>query len=75
MPVKDPDGGLNFQGYDPRTLTGKIPVDQTATKPFRFGGSNVPINLGIDKSESRKVESRKVNCSLSLVHKYPFIRK
>jgi hypothetical protein len=50
MPIKDPDGGLVFQGYDPRVLTGRLPVDQTATNPFYFGGSQVPHDLGISGS-------------------------
>ena len=42
MPIKDPDGGLVWQGYDPRLIAGNLPSDQTATRPFYFGGSQVP---------------------------------
>jgi len=45
MPVYDVDGGLNFQGYSPRQLTGRLPHDQTATLPFYPGGSHVPPEL------------------------------
>ena len=41
MPVPDKDGGMVWRGFSPRTITDKLPVDKTATVPFRFGGSNV----------------------------------
>jgi hypothetical protein len=79
MPVKDPDGGLTFQGYDPRLFTGKLPVDQTATKPFYFGGSEVPTDLGIHGSGMRQqtpIGAKSTNPLItSRVHKLPSVRK
>ena len=63
MPVLDVDGGLNFQGYNPRILTGRLPVSDP--KPFYFGGSEVPTSLGLSKS----------GMSMKVVKKLPFIRK
>jgi hypothetical protein len=62
MPVLDVDGGLNFQGYNPRILTGRLPAQE---KPFYFGGSQVPSSLGLSKS----------GMSMRVVKKLPFIRK
>lgn len=42
MPVPDPDGGINFQGYNPKILTGR---SEPPYKPFYFGGSQVPMYL------------------------------
>ncbi len=46
MPSVDIDGGLTFQGYNPRVLTGNLPKQQ---KPFYFGGAGaaVPFDLGL----------------------------
>ena len=41
MPIKDIDGGLVFQGYNPSVLNHTTPKDQYVSKPFYFGGSNV----------------------------------
>jgi hypothetical protein len=41
MPVKDIDGGLVYQGFSPRTITDRLPVEKSVSVPFRFGGSNV----------------------------------
>jgi hypothetical protein len=38
---KDVDGGLVYQGFSPKTQTGRLPVDKSVSKPFLFGGSNV----------------------------------
>jgi len=45
MPVKDVDGGLVYQGFNPRVITDRLPVDKYITVPFRFGGSNVRTYL------------------------------
>lgn len=44
MPVADIDGGLNFQGYNPRVLTGRLPKEQ---KHFYVGGKNAPLDLAL----------------------------
>lgn len=78
MPVKDPDGGLIFQGFDPRTITGKLPVDQTATLPFYFGGSEVPTDLGMSGSGMARKPSGATYSKSSItsrVHVLPSIRK
>jgi hypothetical protein len=62
MPVLDVDGGLIFQGYNPRILTGRLPAQE---KPFFFGGSQIPSSLGLTKS----------GMTTRLVKKLPFIRK
>lgn len=74
MPVADPDGGLNFQGYDIGTLKGAkaLPKDQTATKPFYFGGSEVPVDLGMT---AQKIQSVKQPLVLQKVYKLPSVRK
>lgn len=41
MPVKDIDGGLNFSGFSPRTITGRLPAETYNSVPFEFGGSNI----------------------------------
>lgn len=73
MPVADPDGGLIFQGYDVGVLKGAkaLPMDQTATKPFYFGGSEVPVDLGIAKP----IGGTKQFHMLQKVHKLPSVRK
>jgi hypothetical protein len=38
---KDIDGGLVFEGFSPRTQTGRLPAETYVSKPFLFGGSNV----------------------------------
>jgi hypothetical protein len=38
---KDVDGGLVYQGFSPKTQTGRLPVDKYVSKPFFFGGSNI----------------------------------
>ena len=45
MPIKDIDGGLNFQGFNPRILTDRLPKEQYVSKPFYFGGSQVSESL------------------------------
>lgn len=74
MPVVDPDGGLTFQGYDIGTLQGakRLPVDKTATLPFYFGGSEVPVDLGISKQPTQQL---KQSLALQKVYKLPSIRK
>ena len=48
MPVKDVDGGLVWDGYNPRLFTDKLPKEQYVAKPFYFGGSQVPESIGLD---------------------------
>ena len=50
MPVKDVDGGIIWRGYNPRILSERLPKEQYVSKPFYFGGSNVPTDLGLPKS-------------------------
>jgi hypothetical protein len=42
MSIVDLDGGLVFQGYNPRILTDRLPREQP---PFYFGGSQVPTSI------------------------------
>lgn len=42
MPVYDADGGLVWSGYNAGVF-GKVPRDESATKPFYFGASAVPL--------------------------------
>lgn len=46
MPVKDVDGGLIWKGYNPRLFDDKLPKEQYVSRPFYFGGSQVPVSLG-----------------------------
>lgn len=51
MPIADPDGGMIWQGYNPRILSDKMPKDtQISPQPFYFGGSQVPTTLGRHKT-------------------------
>lgn len=43
MPVYDVDGGLVWRGYDPRLFSKPLPKEQYISKPFYFGGSQVPV--------------------------------
>lgn len=49
MPLKDVDGGLVWQGYNPRLFNDRLPKE---ARPFYFGGSQVPIELGKTTSGS-----------------------
>jgi hypothetical protein len=62
MPIKDPDGGLNFQNFNPRIITGKVAKDQSVTKRFYQGGSQIPeyINLGLSSNDTSK-SSKKIS--------------
>lgn len=74
MPVLDVDGGLTFQGYNPGVFKSvkALPKDQTATFPFYFGGSEVPMDLGISK---QKTQELKKPLMLQKVYKLPSVRK
>jgi len=52
MPLKDQDGGLVWQGYDPRLFTGKLPKEQYVSRPFYHGGSEVPLGLNAPQLSS-----------------------
>ena len=41
MPVKDVDGGLVWQGYNPSVLNHTTPKNTYVSKPFFFGGANI----------------------------------
>lgn len=74
MPVKDVDGGIIWQGYNPATFGYKQPQE----KPFYFGGSQVPI--GIDPvtaggSLEIPVPVRPRRDILRQVKKLPMMRK
>jgi hypothetical protein len=53
MPVKDIDGGLNFQFYSPRLFNDRLPKEQYVSRPFFFGGSQVPIELNAPQLSSQ----------------------
>lgn len=75
MPVKDIDGGLPWNGYNPRLFSGKLPDEQYVSKPFYFGGSQVPSELGLSKSEYSGTGVTKCSCRLRKLRKLPNIRK
>lgn len=75
MPVKDVDGGLVWQGYDPRLFTGRLPQDQYVSKPFYFGGSQVPTDLGMPPSSYSGSGMMSKKHILSKVKKLPSVRK
>ena len=61
MPVKDIDGGLTFQGFSPRTITGRLPRETYNSVPFNFGGSNLRAynSKGIFKLQGKVSKIRK----------------
>jgi len=73
MPVYDVDGGLNFQGYSPRLFTGRLPIDQTASRPFYMGGSQVPVALGLTEDRVESMPTGKFTAS-KVVRVIPFRR-
>lgn len=75
MPVKDVDGGLVWQGYDPRLFTGKLPQDKYVEKPFYFGGSQVPTDLGLPKNSYSGTGMSCSQCKMRAIKKLPNIRK
>jgi hypothetical protein len=52
MPFPDIDGGLTFQGYNPRILTDRLPKEQSVSRPFYLGGSQVPVGLNAPQLSS-----------------------
>ena len=75
MPVKDVDGGLVWQGYDPRLFTGRLPQDQYVSKPFYFGGSQVPTDLGMSPQSYSGSGMMSRHPKLRGVKKLPSMRK
>lgn len=71
MPIKDPDGGLVFQGFNPRIITGKLPKDQYVSKPFYQGGSEVPENINISLSSNKTATELHKKSSTRVVKKLP----
>lgn len=61
MPVKDIDGGLTFQGFSPRTITGRLPTETYNSVPFEFGGSNLRAytKRGLMKPQGKVIKIRK----------------
>ena len=53
MPVKDTDGGLVWNNYSPRLFNDRLPKEQYVSKPFYFGGSQVPVDLGAPQLSSQ----------------------
>lgn len=53
MPVRDTDGGLVWNNYTPRLFNDRLPKEQYVSKPFYFGGSQVPVDLGLPKMSSQ----------------------
>ena len=49
MPTFDVDGSMIWQNYNPRIITGKLPIE--SNRPFYFGGSQVPSALGLTPME------------------------
>lgn len=49
MPTFDVDGYMIWQNYNPRIISGRLP--QESTKPFYFGGSQVPSALSLSPME------------------------
>ena len=72
MPVFDVDGGLNWRNYNPAMFGHKIPQSD---KPFYFGASNVPINLGLTQKQYDGSGVNKCSCRLKSVKKLPHLRK
>jgi hypothetical protein len=71
MPVKDVDGGLVWQGYNPSMFGYK----QFQSKPFYFGGSKVPIEIGMKGSGISIPVIPKRDIRQRQVKKLPMIRK
>lgn len=53
MPVRDTDGGLIWNGYNPRLFNDRLPKEQYVSRPFFFGGSQVPIELNAPQLSSQ----------------------
>lgn len=53
MPVRDPDSGLVWNGYSPRMFNDRLPKEQYVSRPFYFGGSQVPVDLGVPKMSAQ----------------------
>ena len=75
MPVKDVDGGLVWDGYSPRIFTGRLPKEQYVSKPFFFGGSQVPTDLGLSPRSYSGTGMTCPSCKTRVVKKLPSIRK
>lgn len=75
MPVKDVDGGLVWQQYNPHLFTGKLPQDQYVEKPFFFGASQVPTNLGMSPSSYSGSGMMSKKPIVRSVKKLPSMRK
>jgi hypothetical protein len=75
MPVKDIDGGLVWQNYNPRMFGDRLPADKYVSLPFYFGGSNIPTDLGLSKSQYSGSGMTCSACRLKSVKKLPIIRK
>jgi hypothetical protein len=74
MPTFDVDGGLNYQNYNPKILSGRQQREQYVSKPFYFGGSQVPNDLNMSQASSGSgMMSRKH--ILRKLFKLPNIRK
>jgi hypothetical protein len=75
MPVKDVDGGMVWQGYNPATFGYKQPHE----KPFYFGGSQVPLEVGMKGSGMAapipSVVAQPKRSVLRQVKKLPMMRK
>ncbi len=72
MPVKDVDGGMVWQGYNPATFGYKQPHE----RPFYFGGSQVPLEVGMKGSGmSAPIPVRPRRDILRQVKKLPMMRK
>lgn len=73
MPVKDVDGGLVWQGYNPSILTERTPAQE---KPFYFGGSQTPTSNYLGPMNSLPQPRLFVDKPrTSVVKKLPSLRK
>lgn len=74
MPIKDVDGGLVWQGYNPSVITERTPAQE---KPFYFGGSQTPTSnyLGPMNSLPQPSIPTVARKRTSVVKKLPSLRK
>ena len=72
MPIKDVDGGLVWNNYNPSIFGQKMPHTE---KKFYFGGSQVPTELGLTKQQYDGTGMSKCACRLKSVKKLPHLRK
>jgi hypothetical protein len=78
MPVKDVDGGLVWNNYNPKMFGDKSPAEQYVSKPFYFGGSQVPMGLSnpqLSSNDTSLTPQSRSKISMRKVMKLPSMRK